>query len=233
MLKRIWQWIKGVFQHLFGGGTPPQSSSQRGGSQSPTSVSGGEAPKPLDDADYEFLFMQLLEGVSHGWQQDRILRWFEGLQGRITYAGWVAWLQRFGEKLLASPTSNTELAGRLVRLGEMLQMIPSLQEIGVTAYTVGMQRLDRNPGNPIWEYDGPDAEPMMPYSGGQQSTQEAQQGDVITLDELLLRLQQDETLRQDIAQQLGIETDDPQVIVQEIVNQFTAANQATTDETGV
>ncbi|MBD0266522.1 MAG: hypothetical protein ICV78_28530, partial [Tolypothrix sp. Co-bin9] len=47
----------------------------------------------------------------------------------------------------------------------------------------------------------------------------------VTLDELFVMLQQDEGLRQQISQQLGIETDDPQLIVQELFNQFQAANQ--------
>jgi hypothetical protein len=47
----------------------------------------------------------------------------------------------------------------------------------------------------------------------------------VTLDELFVMLQQDETLRQQISQQLGIETDDPQLIVEELFNQFQAANQ--------
>jgi hypothetical protein len=47
----------------------------------------------------------------------------------------------------------------------------------------------------------------------------------VTLDELFVMLQQDESLRRQISQQLGIETDDPQLIVQELFNQFQAANQ--------
>jgi hypothetical protein len=44
-------------------------------------------------------------------------------------------------------------------------------------------------------------------------------------------LQQDENLREQIVQQMGIETDDPQVIIQALINQFYAANQSSTDET--
>ena len=38
-------------------------------------------------------------------------------------------------------------------------------------------------------------------------------------------LQQDENLRLQVAQQLGIETNDPQIIIQALLNQFSAANQ--------
>jgi hypothetical protein len=41
--------------------------------------------------------------------------------------------------------------------------------------------------------------------------------ETITLDELLERLQQDANLVQVVAQQLGIETTDPQVIIQALI----------------
>lgn len=102
-------------------------------------------------------------------------------------------------------------------------------EIGNVAYDVGMQLLTRNPGEPIWDYDGPDAEPIeSPIQAGE-NPQEAEL-ETITLDELLMRLQEDDDLRQLIAQQLGLETTDPHVIIQELINQFNTANQSTTDE---
>lgn len=42
-------------------------------------------------------------------------------------------------------------------------------------------------------------------------------------------MQQDENLRQMIAQQLGIETNDPQAIAQALINQFQTANQSNSD----
>jgi tetratricopeptide (TPR) repeat protein len=239
MLTRIWQWLKGLFQRLFGG-TTPKSDSLRDGFASRLSDRGREeqpAPKPLEDSDYEYLFRQLLEGVAHSWQQDRILRWFEQLKGRITYAQWVAWLRRFGERVLASSAPNDELARRLVLLGEMTFSIPSLQEIGEVAYDIGSQLLSREPSGVIWEYDGPDADrasappPLAPpYQGEEQNQQEAAEVETITLDELFMRLQQDPSLLQLISQQLGIETNDPQVIIQEVINQLNATNQTTIDE---
>jgi tetratricopeptide (TPR) repeat protein len=227
MLKRIWQWLKGLFGRLFGVGT---RSSHR--SRQDTHSTRDDAPpsKPLEDSDYEYLFRQLLEGVMHSWQQDRVLRWFEALKGRTTYGEWVAWLNRFGERVLASPAPNNELAARLVQLGEMLLSIPSLREIGEAAYGIGMRLLDRNPGEPIWEYEGPDAPPLAPFQGEEQNNQEAAQPEAITLDELLVRMQEDVNLVQVIAQQLGIETTDPHLIIQEVINQLNAANQAATEE---
>jgi tetratricopeptide (TPR) repeat protein len=194
----------------------------------------------LDDSDYEYLFRQLLDGVAHSWQQDRVLRWFEGLKGRITYAEWVAWLRRFGERVLASPAPNNELAMRLVLLGEQALSIPSLQEIGEVTYDIGRQLLSRETSGAVWEYEGPDGHatapspPLTPpYEGGEPTQPEAAEVEAITLDELLVRMQQDPNLLQLVAQQFGLETNDPQVIIQEVVTQLNAANQAATDEAEV
>lgn len=223
MLKRIWQWLKGVFGRLFGVRTPLP---HRGRQHAHSTREDAPTLRPLEDSDYEYLFTQLLEGVRHGWQPDRVLRWFEGLKGRTTEAEWVAWLRRFGERVLASPALNNELAARLLLLGEQTRAAPSLQEIGELAHNIGMQLLDKNPGEPIWEYEGPDASPLIPVSqGGEQIQQEEAQVETITLDDLLARLEQDPNLIQLIAQQVGIETTDPQVIIEALINQFDTTNQ--------
>ena len=230
MLKGIWQWLKGLFQRLFG--TSPQASTNRRERQ--TEV---EAPPPLADSDYEYLFRQLLEGVAHGWQQERVLRWFETLKGRTTQAEWIAWLRRFGERVLASPAPNNELATRLVQVGEMTQSLPSIGTIGEVAYDIGRQLLIRQTSGSVWEYDGPDAQATAPSPSQAVPTQETEQinpeaspTETITLDELMVRLQQDDNLRQLVAQQLGIETTDPLVIIEELMHQFDTAEQAATNE---
>jgi len=233
MLKRIWQWLKGLFGRLF---DTPQSSI-------PSSSSTRETAPPLADSDYEYLFRQLLEGIAHGWQQDRIIKWFEGMKERTPFGEWAAWLRRFGERVLASPALNNELAGRLVQLGEKTIPVKSLQEIGEVAYSIGTQLLDRNPKEPIWEFDGPDEaflaveEEAPPYqeeeAGLQVEGQEVEQQvptEMITLDELFVRLQEDPMLVQMIAEQVGIETTDPQVVIEAVVNQFNAANEAAASE---
>jgi len=237
MLRRIWQWLKGWFGRLFGVGTRPSHRSRQAvnSTREDTPIA-----KPLDDSDFEYLFRQLLEGVMHGWQSDRVVRWFEALKGRTTKEEWVAWLNRFGERVLASPSPNNELGTRLVHLGEMIGAMPSLREIGEVAYGIGIQLLNRNPGEPIWEYHGPDGSPSLegettplipglPQAGGENDQMPAN-AEVLSLDELLARLQEDENLLQLIAQQLGIEISDPQVIVQALINQFNAASTGIGDE---
>ncbi|HAG83417.1 MAG TPA: hypothetical protein DCL61_20290 [Cyanobacteria bacterium UBA12227] len=228
MIGRIWRWLKRLFQRLFGGRHHTH----------PT-IEDTPPPKPLEDADFEYMFRQLLEGVAHGWQQARVVKFFDGLNGRTTTAEWVAWLDRFGEGVLASRASNHELALRMVQLGEIIESTVSLREIGEAAYQIGSQVLTREHTGLVWEYDGPDAEPKLSApvidSAGDSTIQqlptfeEVPQGEVITVDELLIRLQNDPNLVQVIAQQLGIETSDPQVILQEVIKQLDAAEQSTQD----
>jgi hypothetical protein len=128
MLGKIWQSIVRWFRSLFGGTARSKLSS----------AAIGQTPPTLDDTDYEYLFMQVLEGIAHGWQQPRVVKFFEDLETRISDEQWLAWLGRFKERLLASSAANNELGSRLVRLGEM-----GYGEIGETAYDTGMQLLTR------------------------------------------------------------------------------------------
>ena len=239
MLKRLIQWLKSFFQRLFGTKQAP--------------VVGGDIqkspPPPLNDTDLEFLFTELLEGVYQARGQQWAIKWLRNIEDRVPKQRWVEWLQRFGERLLASPTPNNELASRMVQLGEL-----EIGEVGDVAYDIGMQLLRRNQGEPIWDYAGPDAQATN-FATFQQNTFPSEQGNLeafqssqnsqdaegvqnlpegeyqtITLDELLVLMQQDENLRQLVAQQLGIETDDPQLIIQGLIDQFHAANQSTTEQ---
>lgn len=219
MLRRIIQWFKRLFQALFGKKPTPATV----GVSTPTTT-----VPPLTDTDLEFLFTEFLEGVHQARGQTWALRWLENIQHRVNKERWVQWLKQFGEKLLASPAPNNELAARLVQLGEL-----GVGEIGDVAYDIGMQMLTRNQGEPIWEYDGPDADstnipqnlnsatPEIPPEVGEQEGEYQ----TVTLDELFVMLQQDENLRRQMSEQLGLDTDDAQVIVETLVNQYYSANQ--------
>ena len=152
MLQGNWKSLVNWFQDLFGIGK----------SQKPTALLPHNEPPPaLEDADYEYLLMQLIEGVAHGWQQQRILKFFDALEHRTTQEQWLAWLRRFGDRLLASSVPNNEVAARMVQLGEI-----GCGEIGVMAYDIGMQLLTRqDPTDQTWDLDSPqvvyvDAEEM-------------------------------------------------------------------------
>ncbi|MBH8571589.1 hypothetical protein I8752_00815 [Nostocaceae cyanobacterium CENA369] len=224
MLRRLVQWLKKFFQRLFG----RQKTSSKIVEDAPKEV----AP-PLTDTDLEFLFTELLEGVHQARGQAWALKWLQNIEHRVSTERWIQWLQRFGERLLASPTPNNELAARLVQLGEL-----GIGEIGDVAYNIGMQVLTRNQGEPVWEYDGPDAVSTLPPEESYPIPEEAGEGEIpadgeyqtVTIDQLFVMLQQDENLRQQIAQQLAIETDDPEIIVQELINQYYAPDQSPPDE---
>ncbi|MBF2014275.1 MAG: hypothetical protein IGS23_03485 [Rivularia sp. T60_A2020_040] len=231
MLRRLIQWLKKFFQRLFG--TKQQNTSHK--QNSPTS-----SPPPLNDTDLEFLFTELLAGVHQARGQAWAQKWLENIEHRVPQQRWVEWLQKFGDKLLAAPTPNNELASRLVQLGEL-----GVGRISNVAYDIGMRLLTRNEVEPIWEYAGPDA-PIQNTVAQSSLTEErpsaqapvllTQQEQVeqaasetegeyqtITVEELMELIQDNVDLRSQIAQQLGIDTDDPQVIIQTLVNQYNVA----------
>ncbi|MEH2408452.1 MAG: hypothetical protein V7K36_06220 [Nostoc sp.] len=226
MLKRLFQWLKKLFQSLFGG--------KQTASKSRENVQKEPAP-PLSDTDLEFLFTELLQGVHQARGEAWARKWLHNIEHRISTERWVEWLGRFGDRLLASPTPNNEIAARLVQLGEL-----DIPEIGDVAYSIGMQLLTRNQGEPIWEYEGPDAvnttlssEPTAPILESADAPENLPEGEsqTVTLEELFVMLQEDQNLRQQIAQQLAVETDDPQVLVQALISQLYPAGQSTTEQT--
>jgi len=208
MLRRFIQWLKNLLQRLFG---------QASALTNEDTVPKQPAP-PLTDTDLEFLFTELLEGVHQVRGRDWVQKWLSNVEHRISSERWLEWLQRFGERLLALKTPNNELASRLVALGEL-----EVGGIGELAYNIGMELLTRHQSEAIWEYDGPDILieniPAETDDISQESSPEAEY-ETVTLDELLVMLQQDENLRQQIIQQLDIETDDPQVIVAALMKQL-------------
>lgn len=213
MLKQLLQWIKKLFRCLFAG----KQNLTSAGEQVPKSV----AP-PLSDTDLEFLFTELLEGVHQVKGQTWAQKWLDNLEDRVSTDRWLEWLNRFGERLLASSRPHNELAARLVQLGEL-----RVGEISNLSYDIGMKILTNNPGEPIWEYDGPDIvqnNPSIPTKTEEELTTEEYK--TVTLDELLMMLQDDENLCQQVAEQLGMETDNPEEIIQALVNQYHEANKS-------
>jgi len=226
MFKRLVQWLKKLFGSLFGG---KQTASKARGN-----VQKQPAP-PLTDTDLEFLFNELLQGVHQARGEAWARKWLQNIEHRITTERWVEWLRRFGNRLLASPTPNNEMAARLVQFGEL-----GIGEITDVAYNIGMQLLKRNQGEPVWEYEGPDgvstnlpSPPATPASQEVYEEENLPEGEyqTVTLEELFVMLQHDENLRHQIAQQLAVETDDPQVLVQALISQLYSGEQSTPEQT--
>jgi hypothetical protein len=220
-----------------------------------------EALPPLDDVDREYLFMQLLEGVAHGWQQPRAIGFFNKIRHRVRKSDWLEWLDRFGSNLLDSPAPNYELAGRMVQLGQL-----DCGDIGDKAAEYGSRLLNFHQEElpmdllPIIEFDSPmseyyddddrfdeeletgyigsfnngqtkaygeelliDAPPMPESSRSSQiepAVDPAMETREITLEEFAEMLAKDPTLVAELAAQFGVETTDPQVIVNAVMAQM-------------
>ena len=145
MLKKIWhsfmKWIRKSLGMKTGNTAlvPRRLANERIAAQLPL----------LDDTDREYLFMQLLEGVAHGWQQPRAVSFFNKLRQRVRKSDWLEWLDRFGNNLLDMPVPNYELAGRMVQLSQL-----DCGEIGDLAGEYGERLLDRQAeaAMPIMEF---------------------------------------------------------------------------------
>ncbi|MEM7554101.1 MAG: hypothetical protein AAF378_08370 [Cyanobacteria bacterium P01_A01_bin.84] len=226
MLKRLLEFIKNFFRRLFGGkkNLPTNKVNTQ-----------HQPPLPLGDSDLEFLFTELLEGVNQARGQSWALKWLHNIEGRVTTERWLEWLDKFGQKLLSSSNPNNELGSRMVQLGEL-----DVGAVGDRAYDIGMKLLTRNQSEPVWEYDGPD---VLKNGGGRIVEESLIEGEVVqgnnqiseenlpegeyqtvSLEELYEMIQEDENLRQMIAQQLEVETDDPELIMRKLMNQFNATN---------
>jgi len=207
MFRKIWQWLKSLWEKFLGLFFQSQTN------LSETQPS--ESLPPLTDTDYDFLFGQLLEGIAQGWSPERVKIFFDDLGDRGKPELWQEWLQWFGERLLASPKPNDELAQRMVRFAQLTRSLPSLQSLGTLANNIGTELLSRDDSGAIWEYDGPDASvspPLQPSLGENQENE--------ALENLVVKLQENPNLLATVAQQLGVQTSDPRVVIQKMVSQL-------------
>ena len=223
LLRKLWRAIENFFTRLLGG------QGGKGKVQAIESV-------PLTDTDYEFLYMELLDGVAHGWHEGRILRFFEKLGDRGRQKDWVEWLELFGTRLQSSASLNQILATRMIRLGELARAFPGIERIGEASYEIGYQLYSKETATLIWEYAGEDEAPgsySLPqppenllYSGETSdfngNDPENPQLETLTLDELFDRLQNDSTLAGQMAEQLGIENKDAESIIDSLIAQFSS-----------
>lgn len=104
--------------------------------------------RALDSTDYEYFFMQLLEGVDHGWRKTQVERVFAALSERTTEAEWIDWLRGFGDRLLAAPTANEHLASQMIRLGEL-----GCGTFGKISREIGFSLLARSPQAYIYNHE--------------------------------------------------------------------------------
>jgi CHAT domain-containing protein/Flp pilus assembly protein TadD len=132
MLRRLFQWLKKLFQHPFSSQKANYRNAARG-------YGVGNSPPELTNADLELLFTQLLEGVQQARGRQWALKYLQRMENRITDERWIDWLLSFGERLLTSPAPNHQLAARMIQLGEL-----GIGKIGDLAYDIGLSLLKRN-----------------------------------------------------------------------------------------
>ncbi|MEB3224506.1 MAG: tetratricopeptide repeat protein [Synechococcus sp.] len=135
-------------------------SPSQGRGQTPTA----DLP-PLTDSDFEFLLDQLLQGISRGWQPDRLEVFIAdlGVRGKVT--AWEAWLERFSTQILsqAQRPQQQQIGTKLFFVSNAFKGSPKLQRFA-RAFAESGQLLLTGQGKvnvEIWEYDGADqlAEP--------------------------------------------------------------------------
>ncbi|TFI56190.1 tetratricopeptide repeat protein [Mastigocladus laminosus UU774] len=139
MLKWLLQWVKKLWKYPYG-------RKQTAGSKAMAGYQVVQQLPELTNADLEFLFTQLLEGVYQARGQYWAIKYLQRMEHRISTERWIEWLLNFGEKLLTSPAPNNHIAERMVQLGEL-----RIGMIGDLAYDIGTRLLTRNLGGQYWQ----------------------------------------------------------------------------------
>ncbi|MDJ1168244.1 tetratricopeptide repeat protein [Roseofilum sp. BLCC_M154] len=157
-MRQLWQWFKSFLGQIFNpgdkiltGSTPQGSSSQ----SNPHQTLSEAVPVPLSDADYEFLFSQLMEGVNQGWQVERVALFFEKLGDRTNSDQWLEWLRAYRARLLGTRSPQTQHANQMMKVGEMMRSLPKWRSVGEATYEIGLQLRLRSQGSSLWEYMSP------------------------------------------------------------------------------
>jgi CHAT domain-containing protein/tetratricopeptide (TPR) repeat protein len=135
MLRRLVKLLNKIFQQFFG-------KRKKRSSGFVTQQTATQPPPELTNADLEYLFTQLLEGVNQARGQQWAINYLRRMENRISEQRWIDWLNLFGGRLLSSAAPNDELAFRMVQLGEL-----EIGTVGEFAYEIGMQLLARHSVN--------------------------------------------------------------------------------------
>ncbi|MBD2293086.1 tetratricopeptide repeat protein [Anabaena sphaerica FACHB-251] len=131
MLRWLLQWLNKFFNYSFDSRRTHDADGAKG-------YETLESLPELTNVDLEVLFNELLEGVHQARGQQWALKYLQRMEPRITVERWIDWLLIFGEKLLSSPAPNSQIATRMVKLGEL-----NIGKVGELAYEIGIQLLSR------------------------------------------------------------------------------------------
>ncbi len=204
MIKKLWQWVKGSEDSILG------DQEQEIPEDYPNSSRDKKTPSNsyVKEENLEYLFSQLLEGVSKGWTENRIEQFFQALEPKITIEIWLKWLHKYRHKLLNSHAPNYHLASRMIILGELTATLPFLRPVGDLAYEVGQEILHRTDGDLEIESLSPDSEKDAQGNSPQPLT---------SLADILELLQKNTQFAEEMAQKLGLKTTDPGIIMEKLI----------------
>ncbi len=196
MIKRLWRWFKSFWQRLLG---------KKQVIPVPKPDDKVKPRELLTDAEYESLFLKLLDGVNdEGWSRGSVKAFLD--LKNIVKDDFVGWLRRFGERLLAGDGENRELAQRMVRLSKV-----GLGELSQVAGEIGSKLLDK----------GGEGEEK-----GENVNHEGEEKNISEVDKLLAMLKQNDNSTQQHSPNLELENNKQQIFS---INKFSSANQLTTD----
>jgi len=240
MISKIWRWFKKLWFNLNGYYRSTNidqplawEKNSRGKS---LSLNNDSDYNSIKDQDLAFLFYQLLEGVVNGWRENRIEHFFERLEPRITTETWLDWLQKYRTQLLSSSAPNYQTAARMIILGEMTASMPFVRPVGDLAYQIGEELLDTNNNlddnllvQSIQSYLPPKEKDLSLNPESEQLpinvTQKFLQPSGYSLTEVLHLLQTDDEFARDTANRLEIETDDPGIILEQLIKKCDLTRQ--------
>lgn len=102
-------------------------------------------------------------GVTHGWHQRQIVKFFVRLEARGQQQLWIEWLKRFQHKLLPTPPEYKRQIGTLMMsFGKLADSTPEVGQFGTVASQIGRELLFDNYREVVWEYDGADLVELTP-----------------------------------------------------------------------
>ena len=107
----------------------------------------------LDGADREALFARVLEAAANDWNEAQLEELLKNLSGLMTAEQWAGWLREYGERLLAAPDPDEEIASKLVKLSQV-----GCGFVGEVAGEIGRQLLAEKHGMAASGSEPPDPE---------------------------------------------------------------------------
>ncbi|NEO74686.1 hypothetical protein [Moorena sp. SIO3H5] len=257
MLKRLIQWIKNFFQRLFG---KQQKSSQiEGNIQSPPPLSDTdlellftELLEGVHQAKGQAWALKWLKNLEHRVPEERWLQWLEGFGERLMAVSTpnnelASRMVELGDLEVGDVGDYAHDIG--MDLLTRNQKEPIFEYEGPDAtpspfatdspnasdFTLGQESVFTQQPESVFTGDmssHPDISSHPIIATGEDEDDNLPEGEyqTVSLDELFSMLQQDQNLCEQIAQQLGIKTEDPEAIIQELINQFNQENQSKTNE---